>query len=372
MAAADDHTLTDRHDRDDQAEASVDPVVHGRLEGRGRYRAAIIGLGRMGNRFGPAGQTQTIPHSDAYAEVPSIELCAGADPDMDRLRRFTDRYGVANGFRDYREMLRSQPFHLLSICAPTALHHEMVMEGVMAGVKAILCEKPLARTVEEATEMVEACKAAGVVLAVHYPHRYEPACREVKRLLDEGTIGRLESITGHYSGRVFTMGTHLLDLMRWYAGDIAWVWGDALSHGESEPSAGGHLRFRSDARGAVIAGWDHTNHLFELDLHGSRGRIRLLKDGTEVEQFAFEPSPTRAGCHELVRRAAARHPAGPPPLIAAIHDVLRALQTGDTPACSGEDGLAALEAAWALCESSARGHVRVDLPLAGAGRAVRA
>lgn len=370
MAAGDVQTVTDRHEQDEQADASVDLVVHGRLEGRGRYRAAIIGLGRMGNRFGPPGQGQTIPHSDAYVSVPSIELCAGADPDIERLRRFTDRYGLANGFRDYREMLRSQPFHLLSICAPTALHHEMVMEGVMAGVKAILCEKPLARTVEEAAEMVEACKAAGVVLAVNYPHRWEPACREVKRLLDEGAIGRLESIVGYYSGRVMSVGTHLLDLMRWYAGDIAWVWGDALSHGESEPSAGGHLRFRSDARGAVIAGWDSTNHLFELDLHGSRGRIRLLNDGTEVEQFHFEPSRTHPGCHELAGRPVTSQPAGPPPLIAAIHDVLRSIQTGDTPACSGEDGLAALEAAWALCDSSARGHVRIDLPLAGAGRTV--
>lgn len=371
MASEDIRIATDRLDQDGQGPTFVDAAVHGSLEGCNRYRAAIIGLGRMGNRFGPDGQNQTLPHSEAYAAVPSIELCAGADPDIERLRRFTDRYGLANGFRDYRDMLRSQPFHLLSICAPTALHHEMVMEGVMAGVKAIVCENPLATTVEEAAEMVEACKAAGVVLAVNYSHRWEPACRAVKRLLDEGAIGRLESIVGYYAGRVFSVGTHLLDLMRWYAGDVAWVSGDALSHGESEPSASGYLRFRSDARGALVAGWDSTNHLFEVDLLGSRGRIRLLHDGTEMELYDFAPSRNHPGRRELARRPGPSLPAAPPPLIAMIHDVLHALQTGEKPACSGEDALAALEAAWALCNSAARGHVPIELPLTDAGRTVQ-
>ena len=153
-----------------------------------RYRTAIIGLGQIGNQLDDdPKRTMVWTHAGAYAAVPGVELIAGADPDGDRLQRFCERRGVAAGYRDYREMLRSENIHLLSVCSPTALHYEMVLEGVRAGVKAIFCEKPLATTVDQAAEMVTACASAGVVLAVNHTRRWEATYIEAKHCWTRGS-----------------------------------------------------------------------------------------------------------------------------------------------------------------------------------------
>lgn len=346
---------------------AVPPMRNESAKSATRSRAAIIGLGQIGNLFDDDPKRAEVwTHAGAYAAIPEIELVAGADPDTERLRRFAARRDRVRGYRDYRAMLRSESVHLLSVCAPTALHHEMVLEAVKAGVKAVFCEKPLASTMEEAVEMVAACESAGVVLAVNHTRRWEGVYHRAKRLVDQGAIGRLESMVGHYPGKVFTMGTHLFDLMRFFGGDVEWVCGDALGQEKAgEWSLAGQVRFRSGARGAVVSGWDRANHIFELDLLGSRGRIRLWGDGACLSVSRFEDSQRYSGYREL----------GPIPLeepaqlqrenrlIAAVRDLLACVRSGGTPACSGRDGLAALEIACALCESAVQGGARIALPL---------
>ena len=334
----------------------------------GRPRAAIIGLGQIGNQFDDdPRRTAVWTHAGAYAAFPEITLIAGADPDSDRLSRFLDRRGVAAGYRDYQDMLRCETIDLLSVCSPTALHHEMVLAGVKAGVRAIFCEKPLAATVAQAAELVEACAAAGVLLVVNHTRRWEDIYRRAKRLLEQGAIGHLESLVGYYPGKVFTMGTHLFDLMRYFAGDVEWVCGHAVGHGD-EANLSGHLGFRSGVQGSIVCGWDRANHIFEVDLLGCRGRLRLSGDGAKLALFRFEDSPSYSGYKELAAAIEGAPGSGGPVheenrLIAAVQDIVRCLADGGTPACGGADGAAAVEIAWALCESATRGSARIELPV---------
>jgi predicted dehydrogenase len=343
--------------------------------------AAIIGLGQIGNQFDDDPRRKGIwTHAGAYAAIPEVRLIAGAEPDEGRLQAFLTQRGVPKGYRNYREMLESERIDVLSICSPTAMHHEMVLDSVRAGVKAIFCEKPLATTLEQADEMINACASGRVVLAVNHTRRWDAVYLHARRLLVEGVIGRLESVVGFYPGKLFTMGTHLFDLMRFFAGDAEWVCGHEVGVGSSEPTLSGFIHFRSSVPGAIIAGWERTNHLFELDCLGSAGRLRVSQDGDSLELFRFEQSDRYSGYRELV----AVNPDGCRPglgrrstnnrmdvlrgsqenrIVAAIRDILRCMGTGSLPACSGEDGRAALEIAWGLYESARKGGLRKDLPM---------
>jgi len=332
-----------------------------------RYRAAIIGLGQIGNQFDDdPKRTAVWTHAAAYSSVPAVELIAGADPDETKLRRFQDRRNVRAGYRDYQEMLQEEAIDLLSVCSPTELHYPMVLAGVRAGVKAIFCEKPLASTVEQARRMVEACRSAGVVLAVNHTRRWDSIYRDAKRLIDEGLIGRIESITGHYPGKVFTMGTHLFDLMRYYGGEAEWVSAVEVGQAWPEPNLAGHLRFHSGAHGAILCGCERSNHVFELDIHGSDGRIRISGDGTRLEHWRFEDSPRYSGYRELAlvdRQEQKAVPAASQEdrFITAIKDLVRCAGSGEVPACSGHDGLAALAIACAMVESAHQANGCVSL-----------
>ena len=328
-----------------------------------RYRAAIIGLGQIGNQFDDDPKRSVVwTHAGAYECVPEVELIAGADPDTNRLDRFLDRRNVRGGYQDYRQMLRDEAIDLLSVCSPTELHFPMVLDGARAGVKAIFCEKPLASTVEQGVAMVEACRSAGVVLAVNHTRRWESIYLEAKRLLNDGVIGRIESVAGYYPGKVFTMGTHLFDLMRYFGGEVELVSGREISPAESEPNVCGHLQFQAGAHGAILSGRDRANHIFELDLLGSRGRLRLSGDGTQLEIFRFEESPRYSRYRELVSTPFESGGIQKENrLIEAVNDLVGCMQTGGTPACCGEDGLAALEIACALLESARTGSRPVHL-----------
>ena len=207
--------------------------------------------------------------------------------------------------------------------------------------------------------MVEACRSAGVVLAVNHIRRWDPMYLGAKRLLDDGVIGRLESIVGSYPGKVFTMGTHLFDLMRFYGGEVASVSAVAVGDALPELNLAGQLRFHSGAFGAILCGWNRSNHVFELDLHGSGGRIRISGDGSLLELYRFEDSPRYSGYRELTPVQLDGGQGKPTDgeenrFIAAVKDLVTCVETGKIPACSGQDGLAALEIACAMVESVRR------------------
>ena len=337
-----------------------------------RYRAGIIGLGQIGNLFDEdPKRTEIWTHTGAYLALPDVVLAGGADSDADKRSRFVRRSGTARSYVDYRDLLKAESLDIVSICTPTALHCDMVLASVHAGVRAIMCEKPLAATPEQAAEMVEVCQAAGVILAVNHTRRWESIYVRAKQLVTNGVIGRLEAIVGYYPGKVFTMGTHLFDLMRFFGGDVQWVCGqspDVRTARDEEGSLSGHLRFRSGATGSIVSGWDRTNHIFELDLMGSAGRIRLSGDGAGMELFHFDESPRYSGYRELssangVESALGDGEPQASRLVSAIRDVVECIGTGKTPSCSGYDGLAAVDIACALCESVKRGNMRIDLPL---------
>jgi predicted dehydrogenase len=337
-----------------------------------QYRAGIIGLGQIGNLFDEDPKRKEVwTHTGAYLALPNVTLAAGADSDEDRRRRFLSRSVSATAYVDYRSMLHAQSLDVVSICTPTAVHHEMVLAAVQAGVRAIFCEKPVASTPEQAAEMVEVCQSAGVLLAVNHTRRWEPIYVRAKQLVEEGAIGRIEAIVGYYPGKVFTMGTHLFDLMRFFGGDVQWVCGqspDPRVASDDEGSLSGQLQFCSGATGSIISGWDRTNHVFELDLAGSAGRLRLSGDGAAMDLWRFTESPRYSGYRELAKDdesgpvSQESHPLVSR-LVTAMRDVIDCIGNGKRPACSGLDGLAALEIACALRESVAQGNSRVELPL---------
>ncbi len=332
----------------------------------GRYRAAIIGLGQIGNLFDDDPIRPGIwTHAGAYEASPQVQLVAGADPDPGRVSHFLTRRRGAKGYQDYHAMLSAEPVDLLSVCGPTSLHYEMVHAALGAGLRAIFCEKPLAESVEQAAGMIEACESRGVLLAVNHTRRWEPFYRQAQAMLSDAGIGTLQSLVGYYPGKLYTMGTHLFDLMRFFAGDAEWVCGTSVPSRHEEPNVCGQILFRGGITGLVVSGRDRTNHLFELDLVGSQGRLRLTGDGSHRESARFLASRRYTGYKELSPPdiEAAPDPDTGNGLVRAVADIVTCLRSGRPPVCSGRDGMAALEIAQALEESVRRGNAKIELPL---------
>jgi predicted dehydrogenase len=133
-----------------------------------KLRAAVIGAGRLGRH-----------HAAKYAESPEIELVAVADLLEPVAREVAARFGC-RAVRDFRDVLDG--VDLVSVAVPTARHLEVARACLEAGVH-VLVEKPIARTVEEADDLIAAAAARGLHLAVGHVERYNPAFVALRQVL---------------------------------------------------------------------------------------------------------------------------------------------------------------------------------------------
>lgn len=146
----------------------------------------IIGTGFMGRA-----------HSNAYRKVtnfftlerqPVLKAVCALEPE-EKLKAFAKTWGFESYETDWRKLIARDDIDQIDICTPNSTHKEIVLAAAAAG-KSVVCEKPLAMTVEEAEEMCQAVEKAGVPNLVCFNYRRVPAISLAKQLIDEGRIGR--------------------------------------------------------------------------------------------------------------------------------------------------------------------------------------
>jgi predicted dehydrogenase len=207
---------------------------------------AVIGAGFMGKA-----------HSLAYAAMPMFFWPAPAMPRRAVIAEVSDelareaavRYGYERSTGDWRTVIDDPGVDLVDIAVPNDQHPEIAIAAAEAG-KHVLCEKPLARTAEEARAMRDAVVRAGVVHMVAFNYRRTPAVALARKLIDEGAIGRVRNFRGTYlqdwsndpdlplswrfradvagSGALGDIGTHVIDFARYLVGEVSAV--NAVTH----------------------------------------------------------------------------------------------------------------------------------------------
>ena len=173
-------------------------------------------------------------HAAAYAQLKdTIEVVAYCDLLDERLATFKENWSEvwpnAASYKDYREMFNNEEIDVLSVCTPDHAHADIVVDAAEAGVPAILCEKPLATSLEDVDRMLAATEAHRTAISVDHTNRWSPSHRTARRMIDDGAIGQPRIIVSLMSGpraMLFRNGTHYCDLIHMYAGaPPAWVVG---------------------------------------------------------------------------------------------------------------------------------------------------
>lgn len=145
-------------------------------------KVGIVGAGFMGSM-----------HAECYHNLHNAELAAIADTDLAKAEKLAKKYGVET-YSKSEDLFREKDIEVVDICLPTFLHKEYVIKATQAG-KQILCEKPIALTVEDAGEMIEAVNKARVKLMVGQVLRFWPEYVKLKEIFDSGSLGKMVSIS---------------------------------------------------------------------------------------------------------------------------------------------------------------------------------
>ena len=332
-----------------------------------------------------------------WLDVEGVEIVAVADESETGRVEAVKRLGGPKGYASYEELLRKERPDLVSI-APRWVdcHRDMLLACAEAGVRGVLMEKPLARSLAEADEMIAACERTHLKVAICHQARYSPRLKMVRDLIREGRIGDLLELRarGKEDRRgggedLMVLGTHLMDLMRLLAGDPQWCFARVTRDGR--PVTAADVTQGNDAIGpiagdAVTALFGFTPPLnghfashrarhgassrFALHVLGSRGQLVIETDRSRVyllEDPSWNPGRTGiawqpitsagVGAPEPLPDYTLRYGNG---LIA--RDLIGCLSGERQPLGSIYDGCAALEMILAVYESH-RLNGPVSLPL---------
>lgn len=303
--------------------------------------APEIGVGMLGYAFmGKA-------HTNALKKIPYMmyppaaipKLAAICGRDEVAVREAAKRYGYAGYYTDWREMLQDDNIQVFDNGGPNNIHAEPTIAAAQAG-KHVFCEKPLARTAEEAKTMLDAVEKAGVKHMVAFNYRFVPAIVQAKKLIDSGALGRIfhyraiylqewiidpdfpkiwrldKSVAG--SGALGDLGAHVIDLARFLVGEPTQVMGMTKTFIDERPLTDGSgtgkvdvddafislVEFDNGAIGTIEASRfcrGRRNHQV-IEINGERGSIHFnLERMNELNVFWQDDEPkSTQGFHNVL------------------------------------------------------------------------
>ncbi len=344
------------------------------------FRVGIAGCGAISRN-----------HLEAFRALDNVQIVGVCDVDAERARATAEAWGIPNAVTSVEELLTLR-LDIVSVCTPHPTHEEVVLQAAAAGVN-VLCEKPIATQLESAERMVAACEEAGVQLGVLFQRRFWPASQKIRTAIDDGTLGKaimaqcsvmLHRAPDYYNrdawrgtwesdggGVLMSQAVHQIDLLQWYLGDVAEVYGqvNTYRHGdyiEVEDSATAVITFTSGAMATLQASTAVSPNLgIQLRITGETGASASL---TEFP----EGSDGRLDLWAVGERIVVEpvHPEGVEPNVdlsvingqlipfhkLQVQDFVQALENGTAPAITGKDALKSLRILLAVYESSRTGQ----------------
>jgi levoglucosan dehydrogenase len=270
----------------------------------------------------------------ALAEHPIGHITAVCGRDLDRTRGVATKWAIAHAYTDWEAMFDSGQIDAVIIASTNETHHEITMAALDRGLP-VLCEKPLGMNIAEARQMADAARQRDVITMVPFTYRFMPTNQYVKRLITDGYVGQPYHLSMRYfagyardgayawrfdqakagSGILGDLGSHWLDMARWFLGEVIAVSAqsdrfvsraprtDGTAYTQAEDSAVILARFESGASATLQVSavcWEGTpfGQIHELDLHGSGGTLHAVNDWDHVQEVrgvsAGEGGPARS------------------------------------------------------------------------------
>jgi predicted dehydrogenase len=354
-----------------------------------QYRVAVIGRTGRGN-YGHGLDT-------VWRDIPQAKVVAVADEDSRGRAEAAKRLNAPQAYADYRQMLEKERPQIVSV-APRWLdcHHAMVLACAEYGCHVFL-EKPMCQNLEQADEMIAAMEKRKLKLAIAHQTRYSPALAHARKAIAQGLIGDILELRGRGKEDrrgggedLMVLGTHVMDLMRFFAGDPTWCFAQVSSAGQPissasvregaegiGPLAGDeiHAMYRFDGKTMAYFSTHRATHgaakRFGLQIYGSKG-ILTTTTGAVPEALFVEDPAWRPGHGKTQWQRISSAGLGKPESLREhrqhlgnrliVRDLIRAIETDTQPQGSMYDGRAALEMILAVYESQRLG-APVKLPL---------
>lgn len=331
---------------------------------------AIIGAGTMG----------TI-HARSCLDIPEATVTWVADTDAARAAALAAVFG-AHATTDTNEALGAPDVDAAIVATPTYAHRAITEQAAAHGTH-VFCEKPIARTADDARAMLDACARAGVRLMVGHVVRFFPEYARIHAELQRGAIGQVGVVRAsrlnrypasaqggggrawyadlaRSGGPILDLMIHDLDTLRWYFGPVARVFARSLSDTPYQPEvdyALAIIRFANGVIAHVEASWAHAGFRTAIEITGEHGALQhASKETAPLRVERTTPDQPASGAASSPGALVPRGPLPAGPYEAELRHFLDCLATGAPFLTDGAAGLRALEIGLAALHSARTGQ----------------
>lgn len=316
---------------------------------RQNIKIAVIGCGRISEA-----------HLYAYSLMDNVDLVAVADVDEKAAKSQAGKFNTKY-YLNYKEMLDKEKPDGVSICLPTFLHKQAVLEAVRHKVN-ILCEKPLAAVYSDAKEMVEKARQNNIFLMTGFCWRFHPPVVKIKEYIDQGKLGKIlmfrlrfggyKAKSSHWSSKKETGGgvlvdesCHAIDLFRYLVGEIKNLSARAATfvpEMEAEDSVIILLEADKKTIGVIENTWATPGSKTGIEVYGEKGSAETdfskvtFNINNQIESFEFKDKDSWLYSHRFQNE---------------IRAFVNFLKSGNKPIVTEEDGIKTVEVVEAVRES---------------------
>jgi len=319
-----------------------------------KYKAAVIGCGRVGaEEWNYSKEVQPETHAACYKNNPNVELAGLADINYKKLENAGKYFPNVALFNSAEDMLKKIKPDIVSIAADSASHFSLVKLAAKYKTPAILCEKPIAQSIKQAEEMIKTCKKNKSLLFINHQRRFDPLLQQWQIKIRNGLIGKIVQVNCYYYNGLLNSGTHVVDLLRFFLGEVDWVKGfinKETSWKKDDDNIDALIKFKNGAL-ATLQTLPKNYGLSDYHFYGEKGYFAIKNLGYEIE---YKKSIENKYCKGFYQLSDNIEKEGKPRSLvnSVVNHVVFCLDGKTKQVSKGEDGLAALKVIFALRESA--------------------
>jgi predicted dehydrogenase len=273
-------------------------------EALSKLKTVIIGLGQIGQGYDyeRADSSVILTHAKAVSLHDDFELSAGVDLCAKKRKNFEKKYSKP-AYANIQEIRNVFKPDIIAIAVPLPFHFPLFNESLVFEPKGIVCEKPLAKNIDEAKRMIESARALGCAVSVNYSRRFNPEVHKLKNMIDAGVLGAIYKVMVWYTKGIEGNGSHFINMLQLFFGDMKSATilkvGEILSDGDPELDL--HIRFKG-VDVYMLNSKDENFYMGKVEFVGING-LAVYEDGKSLQYSLAVENSMFHGEKRLVKQS---------------------------------------------------------------------
>lgn len=328
-----------------------------------KLNSAVIGLGRIGCGFDDIDDGKIKTHAGAYFKNPNTKLIAFCDVDNSKLKKYGKKYHVENLFSNYKELFKKTNLDVISISTHADLHLPIIQEASKYNIKGIFLEKPISNNLVDAKKIIKICNTKNIKLQIDHQRRFSKFYHDLQNFISK-KLGNLKFCNVIYGAGILNTGTHVIDIVRFFLGDIYEVNGYASNFKlryTNDFNIDAKIRFKNGCLCELHA-LDYSKYrILELDIIGDNGRIVL--DLAKNTAISFLPNSKQNLVYGELEKKEINRKKEQEFIQSGLDNLIKSIKTHKELFCTGLDGYKSLEGALGLIMSMKNKNKTLRYPL---------